>query len=52
LFTVKIGFFYLIFYGVLAAMFAAMLMVFFQTLDPRIPRWKLQESLIGTNPGK
>jgi sodium/potassium-transporting ATPase subunit beta len=25
--------------------------VFFQTLDPRIPKWKLDESLIGTNPG-
>lgn len=48
----KIGFFYLVFYGVLAAMFAAMLMVFFQTLDPRIPRWRLEESLIGTNPGE
>ncbi|XP_065343929.1 sodium/potassium-transporting ATPase subunit beta-2-like isoform X1 [Cloeon dipterum] len=47
----KIGVFYLIFYGILAAMFAAMLLVFFQTLDPRIPRWKLEESLIGTNPG-
>lgn len=26
--------------------------VFFQTLDPRIPKWRLRESLIGTNPGK
>ncbi|KAL5281664.1 nrv2 family protein [Megaselia abdita] len=25
--------------------------VFFQTLDPRIPKWTLDESLIGTNPG-
>jgi len=25
--------------------------VFFQTLDPRIPKWKLRESLIGENPG-
>ncbi|XP_071445292.1 sodium/potassium-transporting ATPase subunit beta-2-like isoform X1 [Hetaerina americana] len=47
----KIGLFYLIFYGVLAGMFAAMLMVFFQTLDPRIPKWQLDSSIIGTNPG-
>lgn len=26
--------------------------VFFQTLDPRIPKWKLEKSIIGTNPGK
>lgn len=25
--------------------------VFFQTLDPRYPKWKLEESIIGTNPG-
>jgi len=24
---------------------------FFQTLDPRIPKWTLDGSLIGTNPG-
>lgn len=47
----KIGLFYMIFYGVLAGMFAAMLMVFFQTLDPRIPKWQLESSIIGTNPG-
>lgn len=47
----KIGLFYLIFYSVLASMFAIMLWVFFQTLDPRIPRWQLTASLIGTNPG-
>lgn len=25
--------------------------VFFQTLDSRIPKWQLDGSLIGTNPG-
>ncbi|KAK6632157.1 Sodium/potassium-transporting ATPase subunit beta-2 [Polyplax serrata] len=43
--------FYTIFYIVLSALFAFCMWVFFQTLDPRIPKWKLDESLIGTNPG-
>lgn len=51
LFTGKIGLFYLIFYGVLAALVAICFWGFFQTLDPRIPRWQLERSIIGTNPG-
>jgi sodium/potassium-transporting ATPase subunit beta len=47
----KIGLFYLVFYGVLAALVAICMWVFFQTLDPRTPKWRLDESLIGTNPG-
>ncbi|PNF41573.1 Sodium/potassium-transporting ATPase subunit beta-2 [Cryptotermes secundus] len=47
----KIGLFYLIFFGVLASLFAVCLWVFFQTLDPRIPTCKLSGSLIGTSPG-
>ncbi|KAF6214706.1 hypothetical protein GE061_009449 [Apolygus lucorum] len=47
----KIGTFYLVFYLVLAAMFGIMLWIFYHTLDPRTPRWKLKESLIGTDPG-
>ncbi|XP_063244572.1 sodium/potassium-transporting ATPase subunit beta-2 isoform X1 [Bacillus rossius redtenbacheri] len=47
----KIGVFYLIFYGVLAALFSICMWVFFQTLDPRIPRWQLNQSIIGTSPG-
>ncbi|CAO1413172.1 unnamed protein product [Diamesa serratosioi] len=47
----KIGIFYTVFYGVLAALVAVCMWVFFQTLDPRIPKWQLKESLIGTNPG-
>jgi hypothetical protein len=52
LFTGKIGLFYLVFYGVLAALVAICFWGFFQTLDPRIPRWQLERSIIGTNPGK
>ena len=48
----KIGIFYTIFYAVLAALVAVCMWVFFQTLDPRIPKWQQSESLIGTNPGK
>lgn len=47
----KIGIFYTIFYGVLAALVAICMWVFFQTLDPRIPKWRLEKSIIGTNPG-
>ncbi|XP_063974103.1 sodium/potassium-transporting ATPase subunit beta-2-like [Diachasmimorpha longicaudata] len=47
----KIGIFYLIFYGVLAALVAICFFIFFQTLDPRVPKWQLERSLIGTNPG-
>jgi sodium/potassium-transporting ATPase subunit beta len=51
-FAAKIGFFYACFYGVLAALVAVCMVVFLRTLDPRIPKWQLHESLIGTNPGK
>lgn len=47
----KIGIFYTAFYGVLAALVAICIWAFFQTLDPRIPKWTLDGSLIGTNPG-
>lgn len=47
----KIGLFYIIFYICLACLFAVCMWVFFLTLDPRIPTWRLDESLIGTNPG-
>lgn len=51
-FPAKIGFFYSVFYGVLAALVAVCMLVFLRTLDPRIPKWQLHESIIGTNPGK
>ncbi|KAL1513408.1 hypothetical protein ABEB36_002827 [Hypothenemus hampei] len=47
----KIGLFYLIFYGMLAALVAICMWVFLQTLNPRIPKWQMSESIIGTNPG-
>lgn len=47
----KIGLFYLVFYGMLAALVAICMWIFFQTLDPRIPKWQLDRSLIGTSPG-
>lgn len=47
----KIGTFYIVFYSVLAALVALCMWVFFQTLDPRIPKWQMDQSLIGTNPG-
>lgn len=47
----KILFFYLVFYAVLIGFFAAMLAVFWQTLDMKMPKYQLGESLIGSNPG-
>lgn len=35
----------------LAALVAICMFVFFQTLDPKIPKWQLDRSLIGENPG-
>lgn len=43
--------FYVIFYAVLSGFFGAMLAVFYQTLDPNAPKWQLDNSLIGSNPG-
>lgn len=50
-FAAKILLFYVIFYAVLAGFFGAMLTVFYQTLDPNQPKWQLDASLIGSNPG-
>lgn len=41
----------MIFYAVLSGFFGAMLAVFYQTLDPNAPKWQLDNSLIGSNPG-
>ncbi|XP_066258505.1 sodium/potassium-transporting ATPase subunit beta-2-like [Euwallacea similis] len=48
---VKILLFYVIFYAVLTGFFALMLVVFFQTLDYHTPKWQLDRSIIGSNPG-
>jgi len=47
----KILVFYIIFYICLAAFWALCLFIFYQTIDPHQPKWKLSESRIGTNPG-
>lgn len=52
LFTAKILIFYVIFYAALTGFFAAMLAVFYQTLEVNKPKWTLENGLIGTNPGK
>lgn len=43
--------FYVIFYAVLAAMFAICMQGLFNTLSDKEPKWQLEKSLIGTNPG-
>jgi sodium/potassium-transporting ATPase subunit beta len=43
--------FYSIFYACLAAFFATCIAGLLSTLNPKEPKWKLGESLIGTNPG-
>jgi sodium/potassium-transporting ATPase subunit beta len=47
----KILIFYVIFYACLAAFWAVMLLIFYQTIDPHYPKWQLAESRIGDNPG-
>ncbi|KAH9398598.1 PREDICTED: sodium/potassium-transporting ATPase subunit beta-like [Rhagoletis zephyria] len=47
----KITVFYIIFYLCLAAFWALMLLIFYQTLDERVPKFQLSDSRIGANPG-
>jgi len=47
----QITVFYIIFYGVLAAFFAVLLMLFLQTLDPNEPKWQGASGIIGSTPG-
>lgn len=49
--TGKILLFYVIFYAALAGFFAGLLAIFWQTLDTERPKWQLDQSIIGTNPG-
>lgn len=42
--------FYIIYYTCLAAFWALMLIIFFQTIDDNEPRWIAGDSLIGTSP--
>jgi len=43
--------FYLIYYAFLAGFWAAMLNIFFLTLEDHQPKWQTSESLIGVSPG-
>lgn len=47
----KIGVFYVIFYLLLAGFWTVMLLIFYQTLDYYSPKWTLDSSRIGSNPG-
>jgi sodium/potassium-transporting ATPase subunit beta len=47
----RLGIFYAIFYAVLAGIFATGMHVLLRNINLREPKWKLNESLIGTNPG-
>jgi len=47
----KIIVFYCIYYTLLAGFWLACLNIFFLTIDDDKPRWQLDESLIGSNPG-
>lgn len=43
--------FYVIFYGALAAFFAICMKGLMATIDDHHPKWQLESSIIGTNPG-
>ncbi|XP_057339365.1 sodium/potassium-transporting ATPase subunit beta-2-like [Microplitis mediator] len=45
------GLFYLVFFSALAALFAACMAALMATVSTDRPRWTLDQSLIGTNPG-
>lgn len=48
----KVGIFYLIFYTCLAIFWGIMMKVFLATISFEKPKWTLDDSLIGVNPGK
>ena len=51
-FVAKIGVFYLVFYSCLAGFFAAMMAIFYQTLDTETsPKFAFGQSIL-KNPGK
>jgi len=47
----KILIFYILFYLALSGFFIGLLCVFWTTLDMNRPKWQLDESIIGSNPG-
>ena len=50
-FSAQLGLFYLIFYIVLASLFAICMQALLSTLTHEHPKWQLDASRIGTNPG-
>eukprot|EP00088_Acartia_fossae_P007017 TRINITY_DN13257_c0_g1_i6.p1 TRINITY_DN13257_c0_g1~~TRINITY_DN13257_c0_g1_i6.p1 ORF type:complete len:321 (-),score=109.15 TRINITY_DN13257_c0_g1_i6:622-1584(-) len=42
--------FYIIYYSCLAAFWAACLLIFFQTLDNKVPKWEMDNGIIGRSP--
>lgn len=51
LFAAQLGLFYLLFYIVLGALFTICMQALLSTLTHEHPKWQLDASLIGTNPG-
>ena len=51
-FAVKIGLFYIVYYTFLTGFFIGMLLIFYQTLDDKEPKWQNSNGIIGSNPGK
>uniref|UniRef100_A0A6M2DRV4 Putative sodium/potassium-transporting atpase subunit beta-2-like protein n=1 Tax=Xenopsylla cheopis TaxID=163159 RepID=A0A6M2DRV4_XENCH len=47
----RVSLFYLVFYTVLASLFTICMYVMLSTIDKEYPKWQLDESIIGTNPG-
>ena len=47
----KIGLFYVVYYTFLTGFFIGMLVIFYQTLDDKQPKWLNSNGIIGSNPG-
>jgi len=47
----KIGLFYVVYYAFLTGFFIGMLVIFYQTLDDKQPKWLNSNGIIGSNPG-
>lgn len=47
----KIGLFYIVYYTFLTGFFIGMLLIFYQTLDDKEPKWQNSNGIIGSNPG-
>ncbi|XP_026471690.1 sodium/potassium-transporting ATPase subunit beta-1-like [Ctenocephalides felis] len=47
----RVALFYLVFYTVLASLFTICMYTMLSTIDKEYPKWQLEDSIIGTNPG-